>query len=69
MHGSGIVFHIADVVEELGREQGLGSASKANLRLGEASGAITACSSCGRTYATVAFGTICPHLHTVHEIS
>ena len=38
MHELGIVFHIVEMVEELGRENRLSSVTAVNLRLGEVSG-------------------------------
>ncbi|MCR4871445.1 MAG: hydrogenase maturation nickel metallochaperone HypA [Atopobiaceae bacterium] len=40
MHELGIVFHIVEMVEELGRENRLSSVTAVNLRLGEVSGVI-----------------------------
>ncbi len=40
MHELGIVFHMIDLVEEVGRENGLASVSKVNLRLGQVTGVI-----------------------------
>ena len=91
MHELGIVFHMIDLLEEVGQENGLTSISRVTLNLGEVTGvipsyltdcwrwaadrtdllagaelevipvsAVTVCNACGRTYATLEFGKICP---------
>ena len=92
MHELGIVFHMIDTLEEVGRANELTSIARVNLKLGEVTGvipsylldcwrwaadkhdllegselvvdtvdAVTVCNSCGRTYATLEFGKLCPH--------
>ena len=41
MHELGIVFHMADLLEEVGQEQGLTSIGKVVVELGEVSGVVT----------------------------
>lgn len=92
MHELGVVFHIIESVEEVGKKNGLKAVSSVTLELGEVSTVIgsylqdcwgwavdrsdlmrgaqlrietipaaTLCEACGKTYATVAHGKICPH--------
>lgn len=92
MHELGIVFHLVDLLERVGRENSLSRIRRVALDLGEVSGvmedqlldcwkwasprnpllecaelainriaATTVCNACGRTYATVEHGRICPH--------
>ncbi len=92
MHELGIVFHMIDLLEEVGRENGLTSITRVTLSLGEVTGvipsylddcwrwavdrtellagaelevipvpAVTVCNACGRTYATLQHGRICPY--------
>ena len=74
MHELGIVFHIIDSIEEVGRQNKLRRVSTVTLELGEVSGvvhtylrlaiealpAVTLCEDCGSTYATVEHGKTCP---------
>ena len=92
MHELGIVFYAIDLVEQVGRDEGLTCVSRVTMQLGEVSGvidsyfedcwrwavekselmrscrleiehipAVTVCNACGRTYATVEHGRLCPH--------
>ena len=92
MHELGIVFHMIDLLEEVGRENRLTSIERVTLRLGEVTGvvphllddcwrwaadrtellrgaelevvdvpAVTVCNACGKTYATIEHGKVCPH--------
>ena len=92
MHELGVVFHMIDLLEEVGRESGLASIAQVRLNLGEVTGvipsylqdcwrwaadrtellagaalevttvaAVTVCNACGRTYATLEHGKVCPH--------
>ena len=80
MHELGIVFHIIDSIEEVGRQNKLRRVSTVTLELGEVSGealpAVTLCEDCGSTYATVEHGKTCPfcqsprtHLVSGNEIN
>lgn len=91
MHELGIVFHMIDLLEEVGRENELTTISRVTLSLGEVTGvipsylldcwrwaagrtellagaelevvpvpAVTVCNACGRTYATLEHGKVCP---------
>lgn len=40
MHELGIVFHITDSIEKIGREQGLTNVSRVTLEIGEVSGIV-----------------------------
>ena len=95
MHELGIVFHMIDLLEEVGRENGLTSIARVTLSLGEVTGvipsyltdcwrwaadrtellagaelevipvpAVTVCNTCGRTYATLEHGRICPYCNS-----
>ena len=75
MHELGIVFHIIDSIEEVGRQNKLRRVSTVTLELGEVS-AVTLCEDCGSTYATVEHGKTCPfcqsprtHLVSGNEIN
>ena len=69
MHELGIVFHIIDSIEEVGRQNKLRRVSTVTLELGEVSGVV-------HTYATVEHGKTCPfcqsprtHLVSGNEIN
>ena len=83
MHELGIVFHIADSLLAVGRENNLTSISSVTIELGEVCKmlietlpAVTLCESCGKTYPTVTYAKVCPfcgsektHLETGNEIN
>ena len=71
MHELGIVFHIIDTVEQVGRENGVTQVRCVTLDVGqmlrgarlqiEPVHAVTLCDACGKTYDTVPQGRTCPY--------
>ena len=74
MHELGIVFHIINSLESVGREKQLTQVANVTLEIGEVSGvvdsylklitqeipAVTYCEDCHQTYGTVEHGKVCP---------
>ena len=65
MHELGIVFHIADSVVQVAKDNGAARVHSVTLEvcelLVERLPAVTYCDACGKTYPTVEHGKTCPH--------